>query len=231
MSTLKYFIIVTIILVIFFTNVLSPNIGYAAQFYSEDTKPFGIPYKDWTAKWWNWTMSINKNNFTSSELAKNNCAPTSEGDVFFMIGPGIAAGEPKEKTCNLTTQQAVLLTFLTGECDTGIPEAKNYTYRQLSDCAFEDNQAPIFTKSAFVDGVQVPDSNIKEIRTDEFNLAFKPGNYYDADPGTFKAAAHGYYLFVEPLPEGNHTIKYLANTEGVEWRYASTVTYNFIVSK
>jgi hypothetical protein len=231
MNILEYFIVVTLLFIISFNPGLSFKSGFAAEFYFEDTKPFGIPYKDWTAKWWNWTMSINKNNFTSSELAKNNCNPNSEGNVFFMIGPGIASGQAKEKTCKLTTQQAVLLTFLTGECDTGIPDAKNYTYKQLSDCAYEDNQAPIFTKSAFVDGVQVPDSNIKEIRTDEFNLTIKPDNYYDADPGTFKAAAHGYYLFVGPMPEGNHTIKYLATTEGVEWRYASTVTYNFIVSK
>jgi hypothetical protein len=52
-------------------------------------------------------------------------------------------------------------------------------------------------------------SNVTELYTADFNLT-KPSDAHKPDqtPRTWLAGCHGWWVFLEPLPTGKHTISY-----------------------
>jgi hypothetical protein len=57
-------------------------------------------------------------------------------------------------------------------------------------------------------------NNVTEISTKEFNVTIpNNSNLQFEKPGTFPAAAHGWFVFLKPLPVGNHTIYYQNHVE------------------
>jgi len=52
-------------------------------------------------------------------------------------------------------------------------------------------------------------SNVVELNTSLFGLTYFPGTHlYTIKTGTFPAAAHGWFVFLKPLPVGDHTVAY-----------------------
>lgn len=69
--------------------------------------------------------------------------------------------------------------------------------------------------SARIDGVEVMNTKSNPSNRDKFyvqpfktNLTYAERNYYDVKPGTYDGMVAGYYLFVPPLPPGEHKIKF-----------------------
>jgi hypothetical protein len=98
--------------------------------FSIDSAPYGIPYKEWITRWWQWHISIPKadhqwNDATTGEK----CAIGQEGSVWFLnYPPGT-----RELTCTIPAGKAVLFPILSGECDYGVED----TAAKVSICATE----------------------------------------------------------------------------------------------
>ena len=41
-----------------------------------------------------------------------------------------------------------------------------------------------------------------------FNITIPQNNKFEVDPGVYAAAVYGYYLILNPLPPGEHTLTY-----------------------
>lgn len=51
--------------------------------------------------------------------------------------------------------------------------------------------------------------NVSEIYTKGFNLTFPDNsNIPNKTPGEWRAGSHGWWVFLEPLPPGKHTVSY-----------------------
>jgi len=208
-------------------------VSFAAEFYSEDEKPFNKSYKYWTGEYWNWWFSVNRDDvFNENILSGSECLANLDGPVVFLMNPSFAGTNKIVKNCVITSQQGVLFAFLTGECDTELPNMSNASFTTLLNCAIEDNQVPIFEKSGTIDGVKIDKGDIKEIKNDGFKLVIKENSVYsDAIPGIWDAAAHGYYVFIKPMSIGDHVIKYKTVTIGTPWQFSADITYNIKVVK
>ena len=57
-----------------------------------------------------------------------------------------------------------------------------------------------------IDGVDI--SNLKEYRARSrvFDLIFNPNNVYQVAPGYTRSVTDGYWIFLKPLPLGDHKI-------------------------
>ena len=69
--------------------------------------------------------------------------------------------------------------------------------------------------TAKIDGVEVMTSeNRDDFLPDPhlYNITFNEDNLYDADPGTFRAMANGYFIFLKPLSVGSHTLEFSDDT-------------------
>ena len=53
---------------------------------SVDSKPYGLTYGEWTAKWWQWGYSIPKDINPAYDDTGKNCAQKQNGPVWFLAG-------------------------------------------------------------------------------------------------------------------------------------------------
>ena len=52
--------------------------------------------------------------------------------------------------------------------------------------------------------------NVTELSTKGFNITIPENSNLEVDyPGTHPGAAHGWYIFLKPLPVGEHTVRYV----------------------
>jgi hypothetical protein len=157
------------------------------------------------------------------------CAVHQEGPVWFLPDV-IARGDPPvtkvDFSCEVPKGKAILFPLSTSACWLRNPEFKNIGHsadhpdadQRLTTCA--TNFQTVFNR-VLIDGKALDTNEIKEDRvtTGFFNMTvpsdpittiFRFGDDPPEDPqdwpGTSKARANGYFLFLSPLPEGNHQI-------------------------
>jgi hypothetical protein len=204
------------------TNVTGDSVNPGV--YAPNSSPFGIPYKDWIAKWWQWTMSIPTSEHPRDAYGEEKCAVNQAGPVWFLADQ---LGGREERTCTIPAGKAVLIPLLTGECDYGIPEVKND--EDLRRCAMAGNEYG--TIDAIVDGVKIKDLEKYRTQSGFFNISIPKDNIYQAPPGNFRATTDGFFVFLEPLPPGQHKADLkvsVLNPIETSYNYNADWTYNLV---
>jgi hypothetical protein len=129
-----------------------------------------------------------------------------------------------DQVCDISSTQGILIPLWIGWCDNA-PEGID---RGLAKCAREEANLGNIKSDVRVDGVPIAKldvrmslisgsldykinslTNVTELYTADFNLT-KPSDTHKPDqtPGTWLAGNHGWWVFLEPLPPGKHTISY-----------------------
>ena len=137
--------------------------------YAKDSTPYGIPYGEWLAKWWNWTVSIPAEQHPRDDYTPEKCQINQEGPVWFLADQ---LGGREERTCTIPAGKSVFIPLLVGECEFSTPELKSD--EDLRRCASAGNEYGVI--EATVDGVKV--KNLEQYRTQSgfFNkeISMKP---------------------------------------------------------
>ena len=81
--------------------------------YSKDSKPFGISYGDWLAKWNQWFIQIPSAVNPREHYTPERCATNQSGPVWFLTD--ILKGK-EERNWMIPEGKAVLLPTLSGVC-------------------------------------------------------------------------------------------------------------------
>ena len=100
----------------------------------------------------------------------------------------------------------------------------------MHDCVVANNQ---FAKGkVFVDGVELTELQPYQFQTDFFNLNLTANNPFGSEPGTYRALIDGLWIFLKPLPVGDHEVKYsmvqIKPTHDND--YASEITYKLKIA-
>jgi hypothetical protein len=192
--------------------------------FSIDSAPYGIPYKEWVTRWWQWHISIPTVDHPWKDSTGEKCTVRQEGPVWFLSDlPGKI-----ELTCTMPAGKAILFPILNGECDYGMENMNTDT--KVRECAIEGNEFGVI--SATIDGVRLQNLEQYRIRSDFFNIRIPEDNIYDADAGTFKAMVDGFFVFLEPLIPGKHDIHFtvsVSNPFKPNYDHAKDITYHLIV--
>jgi hypothetical protein len=109
------------------------------------------------------------------------------------------------------------------------PELK--TESELRTCALEGQDFGSKTMSATVDGTQLKNLENYRVESKLFDLTLPENNIFSATPGTTEAISDGYWVFLKPLPVGNHDIDFSASIidpSGVN-NYNTQVKYHLIM--
>ena len=123
--------------------------------------------------------------------------------------------------CTVTSEKYLLIPLLIGECDPTVPEerTKSGKIQDLWACAREADE-PFDTWEVVLDGKVL----FKKVGNDEVNgqlkneilvrnsskfiIEFPKVNAYESPSGSYQAVVDGYYLPMNPLPPGEHTLRY-----------------------
>jgi hypothetical protein len=216
--------LVTILaLILLPTDSIADNIN--PGIFAKDSSPYGIPYRDWIAKWWQWTMSIPASEHPRDSYTQEKCRMNQEGPVWFL--PDQLGGR-EERSCTVPSGKAILIPLLTGECDYGVPEVKND--QDLRRCAMAGNEYGVI--QATIDGRMV--MNLEQYRTQSglFNITIPADNIYQAPPGVFEAMVDGFFVFLEPPSPGRHEVNLkvsVLNPIETNYNYNAEWTYHLTV--
>jgi hypothetical protein len=197
--------------------------------YSADSKPFGISYENWTARWWQWVHNVPPDQNVNFDSTGEFCHVGQEGPVWFL-GPSF--GEQYERSCTIPSDKAILFPVNTGECDyISSPDAK--TPEDLSDCASEGNKGGIMRAS--VDGISLKNLEAYRVTSPLFNITIPENNVFGSPAGTSGAIADGFWVFLEPLSSGQHEVSFAVNvlddpaTPTTDESYSTDIIYNVTV--
>jgi hypothetical protein len=120
--------------------------------------------------------------------------------------------------------------LLSGQCDFSNPTLT--TDDAAMQCASEgDDYGSI---QVLLDGVELKyDMNENRIMSDFHNIT-KPENNIFGDPvGTFRSIIDGFFLFLKPLPPGDHKLEFkvsVLNPTKSEFNYFQHTVYHLIIS-
>lgn len=175
--------------------------------YSIDSKPYGIPYSDWTAKWEQWLISMPQQINAATDPTGSHCAQNQNGPVWFLAG---TAGGLAERTCTVPATKAILFPIVNSECSyLDTPTAKSIP--DLVSCAKQDPNRAI-NLQVTLDGRNLQQLNKYRITSPPFNVTFVPNNLFGYHPGSTQTVADGFYVFLQPLSPGKHELHFSALT-------------------
>jgi hypothetical protein len=165
-----------------------------------DSRPQNSTYGDWGAKWWQWVYSFPSSQNPLSDETGERCASNQNGTVWFLVG---TFGGSVTRQCTIPTGTSLFFPLLNTECSIAGGDGTNE--QELRSCATAQIDRASSLK-AIVDGVQVPDLQAYRAQSQLYTITLPPDNIMGVEPGTTPSIAEGYWIFLSPLPPGNHEI-------------------------
>lgn len=177
--------------------------GISQQVYPINSKPFGLTYGEWSAKWWQWGLSIPTKDSPIVDETGTKCAVgQNNSNVWFLSGHG---GGEVSRACSIPAGKAIFFPVINVECDYTSPNLK--TESDLRKCATDD-QNKVSNLRATVDGVAIPDLEKYRAQSPLFNMTVPKDNVMGIPPGTTQAVSDGFWVFLKPLSPGKHEIHF-----------------------
>lgn len=203
----------------------------------------------WVAQFWNWRVA-------QPTPEQGGCLVNSTQSVVMLMETAQEdqiARQPIEQKCNISTNQGIMIPLWVAWCDTAIPAHQNLRGLKLAQCAREEYNLGHIQSNVIVDGIPVaklnammtmppgtpkyisPPVNVTEFSPDEFNIFIPPKTPKgEQGSGNFPAGSHGWWVFLNPLPPGEHTVYYNTRvdpvTADVTVLGADNITYSFHVT-
>jgi hypothetical protein len=170
------------------------------ELYTSDSKPFGRTYAEWTARWWQWVLSIPKTNNPLIDENGRNCANNQSGPVSFLAG---TLKGPAERSCTIPADKAILFPVINFEAS--VAEGDGTTDEELAAHAeFEMDQ--ITNMHAMISGININELKQYRIQSPPFNVTLPIENVLGLPAQTTKMISDGYWLFLKPLEPGTYDL-------------------------
>ena len=227
------FILMTIIMIGFTYLAINPVLQAqnTLDVYTVDSKPLNVTYSDWTARWWQWALSIPSSVNPAGDTTGQYCDQKQDGPVWFLAGT--FGGPALERTCTIPEGKAILFSPINAECS--FAEYKNLKYEaELRECA-KAVQDSVEAMVVSVDGIRVENLEKYRVQSSIFAVELPENNVFGIDATETQAVSDGNWVFLKPLPLGEHIIHSKGNagevvTPQVELpAFSSDVTYRLIV--
>jgi hypothetical protein len=194
------------------------------EYYTPQTKPYGLTYGQWTVKWWQWMASIpTDSNPAADENGKHAGINQTDQHVWFLAGT--SGGKTADRKCIVPAGKSILFPVINYEINCmEKPELK--TDSELIRAAKEDED-DIINLETIIDGQEIP---IFRVQSDPpmFPLTLPADNLFNSPlSGTTRATSDGYWVFLKPLDLGEHCL-YFAGSCSAGSRNVRA-SYNLIV--
>jgi hypothetical protein len=184
------------------------------SFFTADSIPYGETYGHWTVKWWQWFLLTPKSiNPVLDGTGKYTYVNQPSNDVLFLAGK-FADGDSisfPNRFCRIPNGRSILFPVINCEANPlEYPELK--TEQDLVERVKRDEDT-IIKKECFVNGKRIPPQRIKSDP-----IVFELGIVLDnaaniKGAGSTYASADGYWVFLKPLPIGEHVISFRGSCE------------------
>jgi hypothetical protein len=194
----------------------------AVKLFSKDEAPFGRSFDDWISEYWNWNIPLSVDESTPKP---GGCYIHESGSMVMLSGANGGMKGIHEQVCEISSLQGIMIPLWIAWCDNGSDQKRIQNPsinldEKLTKCAREvynlgNIEAVVEVDDLPVAKLNVSDykintlQNVSEIYSKGFNLTVPSDTTIpNLVPGEWRAGSHGWWVFLEPLPPGNHTVEY-----------------------
>ena len=201
-----------IVLVLFLIIFLS-SFGWCYANDSADSKvisvvsaPYNNTYGEWTAKWWQWIISIDKTHNPGNDETGRDCGYGQDGPIWFLTGT-FENLQRAERNCTIPKEKAIFIPVVNSEKSyTEFPELKDEAALRLRAKNAIDR---VTKKIITIDGKEIKDLQNYCIQSPLFEITFPENNIYGVQPGPSQAVSDGYWILLQPFKElKEHVIEF-----------------------
>lgn len=205
----------------------------AVGVYPPGSNPLGVSYGEWTARWWQWLLSIPAPVNPNLDTTGANCAQGQFGPVWFL-GGRFSGGPQTVRACKVPADKLLLMPIVNvgfgdgqGDCN-GIGPLHPDPNLPLCPTMFAPvsfNQPNGWTPvtgavvdylnnppalELTVDGIPLQNPTAYRALAPQFTYALPHNSVFSGHPaGTYgPAGSDGYWVMLTPLPPGRHTIHF-----------------------
>lgn len=209
------------------------------EIFNPQDKPFGLSYQEHIKNYWNWYVSIPKEQHPAKDLIGNRCAlgqNNISSDVFYLSGN---TSNNIERICEVPKDKGLVIPIIVAEmADKEVDPEKypNPTNETLSKIVKKD-QDSVTNMFLKIDDHEYQMNNLSKYRfgNDAFNLNFSENNIFDVPVGSAIAVADGHYIITKPLPPGKHSVYWNSTLECsgydcIDERFHQEVNYTIIAN-
>ncbi|MGA2630492.1 MAG: hypothetical protein ABSG54_09780 [Terriglobia bacterium] len=229
----KYFL--QSFLVAAFALGLSLTPGYGATASSQVVPPkqkaFEMSYGEWSARWWQFVFGLPEANNPLADPTGAQCTMGQWGPVIFLMGT--TGGGPVVRSCTIPGRKGLLIPIV--NFGGAVPEDGPTPADVTSVAAGAADLIDVSTLSVAIDGIAARNLEKYRFRSPVFSFTGSSPNIFSASCGTppcyegfhEQAVADGYWVLLNPLPAGKHTIHF--HGEVPDWGFVVDVTYHLKV--
>jgi hypothetical protein len=209
---LNAFVAITIIIGFLMLALVSP-IQADDQSNNPALKYVGKTIGQWSAKWWQWAMSIP---LGSTPLLGGDCDQNQRGPVWYLAGN---FGGEEERDCTVPRGKSIFFPLVNAMFFNDPPPAGPISIEEkrfILDALFNETEPAIFNSracelSATLDGdPAVYNFPIVRTQSPPFRIEFIEENIQGVDPGFVdeEVVSDGFWVMLPPLTAGEHEIHF-----------------------
>jgi hypothetical protein len=212
--------------------------------FPPDSKPFGKKYKEWSAEWWQFVLSIPSSENPTLDETGEKCVVGQHGPVWFLGGEFNETGISVRNNCSIPEGKALFFAVLNvlsfnspNVCGQGPENASVDELRAGAADIVDDAISLAGAVSVEVDGKPVQKLQERfRIKSIVFEIVLPEDNVLDAPctgaglgnvpVGIYSPSVDdGFYVMLKPLDVGKHTL----HMRGQFPDFTFDVTYNLTV--
>lgn len=204
--------------------------------FSPDSRPYGLTYSEWSAKWCQWLLSIPKDLSPAVDSSGKNCySDQTNPNVWFLPGTIADEADPRtgtfrgfaERACTVPSGKSILYPILSWT-GTLADEPDLQTDGQLT--ARAKLEMDIISKlEVDVDGQKLRDLEKYRVQSPIFEVVLPEGSLFGGASGTTRGVSDGYWLFLKPMLPGKHRIS--SSGSCLAGRIKVGVTYHLTINR
>jgi hypothetical protein len=202
--------------------------GMTIEYYHSGSTVAGITYGQWTVLWWQWALSVPASKNPVVDDTGKNASQGQRKDVWFLAGRfGVEDSSETFPTreCSVPAGIPILFPILNCEADTiEYPHLRND--QDILDHVLNQVDG-ILKKECYMNDQLVPSQRVQS-DPNVFDLNVHPDFDKAHKGGHTRAAADGYWVFLKPLPKGNHAVRFQGSCQNGRLNSGATYDLNII---
>jgi hypothetical protein len=215
-SGTKYYVVAVFTMLLGFigqtASPLAPIASAASQQQNViEISTFGATYGEWTARWWQWALSIPEAVNPILDTTGENCAQDQVDDVWFLAGT--FSDDPVTRVCTIPAEKSIFFPLINR---VALLPFGNETLLDLRRLAGDFIDTVTFLE-ATIDDKKVQDLFSFRVRSPSFTVIAPPDGVLP--PGQTKVPGNtdplvsdGFWLLLSALSKGSHVIHFRAET-------------------
>jgi hypothetical protein len=167
--------------------------------YPPDSAPYNLTYSQWVGRYEQWLTSIPEENNPTLDETGERCGQNQSGPVWFLAA---SSGGTVEKTCTIPEGRAILLPVISRwELKTSPADTEADMRAHM-----KNSLDHVTTLEASIDGTPLQNLWNYRVLSPLFNVTLPKNNLLGVPEGPTEGVSDGYWLLLQPLPVGEHTI-------------------------